>query len=51
MTQTNKIALTLILLAVATYYLDIGLKIDCENSISLAIFTAGTTLLNLGARK
>lgn len=45
--KNNWIPVFLIVLAVVTHYLDLSLGVARENSISLGLLTAGTTLLNL----
>lgn len=45
--RDNLIPVFLIVLAVVTHYLDLGLGVPKENSISIGLLTAGTTLLNL----
>lgn len=51
--SSNWIPIFLIVLAVITHYLDLSLGVARENSISLGLLTAGTTMLNLnvGTRK
>lgn len=44
--KDNEIAMVLIILAVATHYIDYFLKINSSNSISVGLLTAGITLLN-----
>lgn len=45
--RDNLLPAFLIVLAVITHYLDLGLGVPKENSISIGLLTAGTTLLNL----